>query len=183
MRLTRHLSAAAVAAGLGLTAGVLTAGSASAATTPDPDVRSFLNGPVCSGDTLSGVVRVYSLTNKAVPGSVELRYNAGGNVYPSSAIRKQFTVSSRGSRDYAFSFNLAGLPRSATQLRAYALVGDPAKPVDTLLSKVVLVSSCAPAEVIPEAPHPALIPLTLAGTAGIVVATGRRRRAQEQRAA
>lgn len=176
MRLYRYLSAAAVA----MAAGVLTAGPGSALEpAPDPDIRSFPNGPVCSGDVFSGMVRIYSSTAAAeVPGTVELRYNSGGKVYTSTGVTTPITVRGKGSRDYAFSFNISGIPASSVNLRAYAVVGSPNQPIDTQLSKVVLMSSCAPAEVIPEAPVAALIPLTLAGTAGAVLVLSRRRDAR-----
>lgn len=171
MRLSRYLSAAAVA----VAAVAFTTGPASAASTPDPDIRSFLGGPTCTGDVLSGMVRVYSSTGATVPGTVELRYNAGGKAFVSSGITKPFTVRTKGARDYAFSFNVSGLPKSTVNLMTYAVVGDPKNPTDTQVSKVVLMSTCAPAEVIPEAPAAALIPLTLAGTVAVVLVVRRRR--------
>jgi hypothetical protein len=178
MRLSRYLSAAAVA----LAAAAFTAGPATAASTPDPDIRSFLNGPSCSGDVLSGMVRVYSSSGAQVPGTVELRYNSGGKAFTSTGITKAISIKSKGTRDYAFSFNVSGLPKSTVNLVTYAVVGDPKSPNDTHVSKVVLMSTCAPAEVIPEAPAAALIPLTLAGTVAVVLVASRRRLAGQQAA-
>ena len=178
MRLSRFLSAAAVA----LAAAVVTAGPSAAATTPDPDIRSFPGGPVCSGDVFSGMVRVYSTKTSEVPGPGRARYNAGGKAFVSSGVSKAFTVRSKGTRDYAFSFNVSSLPSTTRNLLAYAVVGDPQAPVDTQSSKIVLMSTCAPAEVVPEAPAAALIPLTLAGTVGVVLVAHRRRLAGQHAA-
>ena len=165
-----------ILARLGLTAAAvaLTAGPAAAMTTPDPDIKSFPGGLTCSGDVVSGMVRVYSSTGGEFPGRVELRSNAGGRVFTESSLVQGFTVKSKGTRDYYFTFDVSEVPAGTTNFVGYAVVGDPAAPIDTLQSKVLAASTCAPAEVIPEAPSAVLIPLTLAATAGAVVALRRR---------
>ncbi len=171
MRCFRFLSAVALA----LTALAIGVSPASAATTPEPDLRSFPGGLTCSGDLVSGVVRVYSATGASTPGRVELRYNSGGKAYASSSLVYNFTVSARGNRDYYFKFNIAKLPANTVNIMGYAVVGSGPVPIDTLQSKVLLASSCGPAEVVPEAPAAVLIPLSLAGTLGGLLLLRRRR--------
>ena len=172
MRTTRFLTRLALAA----SAVALTAGpaAASVAVTPDPDIRSFPGGLTCAGDVVSGVVRVYSATTTQHPLRIELRHNAGGKVYTSTSLVQERTITTKGARDYPFSFDVSGVPANTVNFVGYAVVGDPAAPIDTLQSKVLLASTCAPAEVIPEAPSAVLVPLTLAATAGMVVAARRR---------
>lgn len=168
-RVLAHLAVAAAAV-------ALTAGPAAAETaTPNPDIRSFPGGLACSGDVVTGKVRVTSTTGTEYPGRVELRHNTGGKAYTATSLVHSFTVKGKGMRDYYFTFDISGVPAGTTNLLAYAVVGPTATPIDTAQSKVLPASSCAPAAVVPEAPVAALIPLTLAATAGAVAVARRRR--------
>jgi hypothetical protein len=170
MHVRRLLTSLVLAVG----AAGLTAGPALAAEVPNPDIRSYPNGPTCSGDVFGGVVRVSNTSATVYPATVEVRWNAGGRAFSSATASKPISVS-KGNRDYAFSFDVAGLPANAKQVIAYTVVGSPSSPIDTLQSKVVQVVDCAPAEVVPEAPSALLIPLSLAATAGAVTVAMRRR--------
>jgi hypothetical protein len=168
VRFTRFATSAAVALG----ALVLSAGPASATTTLDPDVRSFINGVTCVGDTVSGAVRIQS--TKFVPARVEVRYNAGGRAFTKVLSARDLTTG-KGIQDYPFSLDISAAPADTTQFVAYATAGV-APNVDTGQSKVMLAAECAPGEEIPEVPMAALVPLTLAGTAAAVVLVSRNRR-------
>src|SRR3954453_10582233 len=144
MRVSRMVMPVVLALG---TLGVTT-GPAMAADTPDPDVRSFPGGLTCVEHTVSGVVRISS--TKFTAGRVELRYNAGGRVFDKVLRAKDFIVK-KGIFDYPFSMDVASAPAGTLQYVGYGSAGE-APDIDTVQSKVLLTTECAPVQADRTAP-------------------------------
>lgn len=148
MRSTRILTAAALTAS-GL---VLSAGAATAQTTPNPDIRSFPTGPSCAAKTLTGSVRTAVVASTLPKGArptmvVQLRWNAGGTAYEdTSVLASQSFPLTAGASDYSFSLDASALPATAKNVMAHALAytstNTAGTPVDTLSSRVLAASFC-----------------------------------------
>jgi hypothetical protein len=126
----------------------------------------------CSGDVLSGQAVVADPPSSGtVPGSVVAQKRAeGATTWVAVPPAKNYTVGS-STTTMPFEVSLGGL--HAAEYRARATVNNGV----AVFSPIVSDATCAPAEVVPEAPAAALIPLTLAATAGAVVVVRRRRSA------
>jgi hypothetical protein len=119
----------------------------------------------CAGDILSGTLRV---GREAPSGQIQLAVLArhgGRSGFTSTGISTWLNV--EGGRSYPFRFDIGRL--SATAYRV-----DP--PGDH--SNVVPASSCPPGHQIPEAPLPLLLPLSVLGLGGLLLARNRRLRAE-----
>lgn len=140
-------------------------GAETAATTKVTDVSL-----TCSGDVLSGQADLVDPpTSGTVPGVVAVQSRAeGATTWALAAPAKQFVV---GSTTTALPYEVSIAGKHAFEYRTRATVNNGA----AVFSPIVSDTTCAPAEVVPEAPAAALIPLTLAATAGAVVAVRRRR--------
>jgi len=123
----------------------------------------------CSGDVLSGqAVLADPPSSGTVPGSVAVQSRTeGATLWTNVPTAKTFTVGST-TTSMPYEVSLGG--KHAFEYRTRATVNNGA----AAFSAIVPDTTCAPAEVVPEAPAAALIPLTLAATAGAVVAMRRR---------
>ena len=149
MRPPRVLTAVALAAS-GI---VLSAGAASAETTPNPDLKTFPTGPSCAAMTVTGTVRtavvVKDLPKLARPTvTLQLRWNAGGTAYPdTSVVSSSTSYLQAGSNEDSWSLDASAVPATAKNLLVFAIAhptaGSPAS--DTLQSKVLAASACAAA--------------------------------------
>lgn len=161
-------SVALTAAAVPLLAGG--AGPASAAPPASRGEGLHVSSLSCSGDTLrvSGVVRG---VRDLGPVHVEVlgRSDAGG--WASTGRTASFPAAKPGRSSWPV--DVAGLPAGTTSLRASVTAAGA-----TVLTPVLATARCAPGTEVPEVPVAALLPLTLAGTAGAVLAVRSRRTAQ-----
>ena len=144
--------------GLGLAFAALAASGASAQGNSGTHVTAH-----CAGDVLSGTVRT---GRDAASTRLELAVLAkrGQNSGFTATGMSQW-MSVDGGRSYPFRFNIGRLPATAYRV-------DP--PGDH--SNVVPASSCAPGHQVPEAPLSLLLPVSVLGLGGLLVARNRRRR-------
>ncbi|TMK22505.1 MAG: hypothetical protein E6G65_02440 [Actinobacteria bacterium] len=144
--------------GLGLAFAALAASGASAQGNSGTHVTAH-----CAGDVLSGTVRT---GRDAASTRLELAVLAkrGQNSGFTATGMSQW-MSVDGGHSYPFRFNIGRL--SATAYRV-----DP--PGDH--SNTVPASSCAPGHQVPEAPLSLLLPVSVLGLGGLLVARNRRRR-------
>ena len=82
-----------------------------------------------------------------------------------SGLKQHVVLTESSSRGYDYSFNVASLAGNAFQASAHGQS-----------STVVDAASCAPAAQLPEASRPILLPLTVAGTFGLLGMVAYRRR-------
>ena len=116
----------------------------------------------CTGDVLSGTVTAFG--HKGDGFDVRLLQQQSESWAP-SGIKQHFVLSQSSSRGYDYSFNVASLAGNAFQASAHGQS-----------STVVDAASCAPAAQLPEASRPILLPLTVAGTFGLLGMVAYRRR-------
>jgi hypothetical protein len=156
------------AAAVGLTAAP--AAAAEAGATPRSEPRNAAVRQVhlqCTGDTVSGSAVVRG-GRKGRAVTVTLLTKQGSS--PFAATGTPVTLRAvPGRSTVTWSFNVADQPSTVTKYRASVSVAS-----DTVASNVLLATSCAPAQAVPEAPVAVLVPVTLAATAAGVLGLRRR---------
>jgi hypothetical protein len=121
----------------------------------------------CSGDTVYASAVVRGGAN-ARPVTVALLARQGGaSSYAPTG--KTHVLGAKPGRN-TWTFNVADIARSSSSFRAAVTTGR-----DTVQSNSLSTSACAPGTEVPEAPVALLVPLTLAATAGGVLAARSRR--------
>jgi hypothetical protein len=155
--------------GLVLAAGVLLAGPAAAAAPVGPSSASADINNVriaCTGDTVSGTVKVTTAESISVLAVLFAQYDSRTFVRTDRFVMFEARP---GTTNYVFTLNTAGLPLTASDYKVHLSAG-----TSTATSNAVPTRLCAPAAVVPEVPAAALVPLSLAVTAALVLALRRR---------
>jgi hypothetical protein len=116
----------------------------------------------CTGDVLSGTVNASGYNGDGF--DVRLLQQQS-EAWSPSGLKHHFVLSQSSSRSYDYSFNVASLGGDAFQATARGTS-----------SAVVDAASCAPSAQVPEAPRPILLPLSIAGTFGLLGLVAYRRR-------
>ncbi len=116
----------------------------------------------CTGDVLSGTVTAFGHTGDGF--DVRLLQQQS-EAWSPSGLKHHVVLSQSSSHGYDFSFNVASLSGDAFQALAHGQS-----------STVVDAASCAPSAQVPEAPRPILLPLSIAGTFGLLGLVAYRRR-------
>lgn len=125
----------------------------------------------CSGDLVSGSAALADPpTSGTIPGTVALQGRSAGTTIWTALGNKSYTVGAT-TTSLPYDFSIAG--KHMDEYRTLARVNNGT----AVFSPIIGDTACAPAEVVPEAPVAALVPLTLAATAGAVVVVRRRRTA------
>jgi hypothetical protein len=145
--------------GLGLAFAALVAPTASAQGNSGTHVVAH-----CAGDTLSGTVYVGGNARHSTLDLAVLAKHGQKSGFLATGMSQSLNVD--GGRSYPFRFNIGRLAGSATAYRV-----DP--PGDH--SNTVPASSCAPGHQVPEAPLSLLLPVSVLGLGGLLVARNRRR--------
>lgn len=163
MQLSRELTAAALAA-----ACALLSATPAAAEVPDGRGEGVAGaGLSCSGDVVRVTAVVRGLRDVG-PMSITLLSRAGSGPWTSTGRRLDLPTTKPGRSTWTL--DAAGLPAAVTSLRA-----DLAAAGAVVSTPPIPSASCAPGTEVPEVPAAALVPLTLAATAGaVLVLQGRR---------
>ena len=116
----------------------------------------------CTGDVLSGTVTASGYKGNGF--DVRLLQQQS-EAWSPAGMKQHFVLSQSSSRDYDYSFIVASLAGDAFQVTARGTS-----------SPVVAAASCAPSAQVPEASRPILLPLSVAGTFGLLGLVAYRRR-------
>jgi hypothetical protein len=161
-----------VTAVIGLTLMALGAAAAPArASHTEPNVIS-ISGCECVGDDLNGVLHVAGDAGDRVELLLYAKDNEGSDWAPTGR-SQTFTMpaNSNGNTGHRFTFSLAGLGDNHSYVVEAVASGH------SNWSNVVLSTTCAPGEEIPEAPVALLLPVSLLGTMAVGGLMLRRRQA------
>jgi hypothetical protein len=161
-----------VTAVIGLTLMALGAAAAPAgASHTKPNVIS-ISGCECVGDDLNGVLHVAGDAGDTVELVLYAKQDSGSNWAPTGRSQTlTMPAASNGNTGHRFTFSLAGLGDKHSFV-VEAIAGGHSN-----YSNVVLTTTCAPGEEIPEAPVALLLPVSLLGTMAIGGLILRRRQA------
>jgi len=144
---------------IGLVAVFLAASAGSAVAARQTKIQIKVTGD-CVGDTISGRVSVRAQAGTRLTVRL-LKQQTATSRWMKTGVSRRFR-SRAGSRTYRFRFDVAAFDGYAYRLGVYRLR-------QGTLSRPIAAASCAPGLQVPEAPLAVLLPLSLLGTASLLL--------------